>query len=197
VQVVIAGNGEYTLVGNPFDDGNGNDLTNILDSANLPTGSQALTWDPIAGYTTYKKGASAWTANVSLPPGVGFFIRNGTAGGGAPPTTNTFVGSVIVQNGNSVTNQIPLNYSLQESGIPYAGDVAISGQLGGNTNMDFGTPLSTAAQILTWDPVAGYTTAKKAATGWTATVPIAPGQGFFIFNKNGPATNAVETLNLQ
>ena len=30
--VVIAGNGEFTLSANPFDDGNGNQLTNLMNS---------------------------------------------------------------------------------------------------------------------------------------------------------------------
>ena len=196
--VVLAGNGAYTLVANPFDDGNGNQLTNILNSA-LPNGSQVLTWDPITTYTTYQKGgtAHAWLTQTNLPPGVGFFVRNGNIGSGAPSVTNTFVGSVIVNTGNSVTNQVALGYTLQASPIPYAGNVAINGQTGGDTNMNFGAVVGNGSQILTWDPVTTYTTAQKGGTAhvWLSTATVGVGQGFFIYNKNGPATNVVETFN--
>jgi hypothetical protein len=195
--VVIAGNGQFTLIANPFDDGNGNQLTNILSSANLPQGSQVLTWDPVSGYTTTKRLAGGWNGSTNLPPGMGFFVRNGTVGGGAPAVTNTFVGSIVVPNGGSVTNTMVVGYTLQASPIPFSGNIAVNGTAGGDTNLDFGTPLSAGAQILTWDPTLGYTTTKKIGGLWNATVTVTPGQGFFINNKNGPTASAVETLNLQ
>jgi len=194
--VVLAGNGEYTMVANPFDDGNGNQVTNIMSSA-LPKQTQVLIWDPIAGYSSFTKGGTgAWNGNTNLTPGIGFFVRNGSVGSGAPPVTNTFVGSVIVAVGASVTNGVPLGYSLQGSPIPYAGNLAIVGSNDGDPNMDFGGPLTKQAQILTWDPVAGYSSATKGggSVTWNATVAIGVGQGFFIYNKNGPVTNVVETL---
>jgi hypothetical protein len=195
VNVTLAGNGGYTLIANPFDDGNGNQLTNLIPSSVLPAGSQCLTWDSVLGYTTTKRLAGGWNANPTLPPGIGFFIKNGTAGSVA--VTNTFVGSVIVQNGQSVTNPIVVNYTLQSSPIPYNGNIANSGTTTGDTNMNFGGSLLAGSQILTWDPVLGYTTTKRLAGAWNGTVTIAPGQGFFLRNNNGSATNAVETLNLQ
>jgi hypothetical protein len=193
--VVVVGNAQYTLVANPFDDGNGNQLTNLFPSAVYPTGSQCLLWDPVLGYATTKRLAGGWNGNPSLPPGIGFFIKNGNAG--APNVTNTFVGSIVVPNHGSVTNQLPLNYSLQSSPIPYVGNIVNAGTTSGDTNMDFGSPLTTGSQVLTWDPVLGYSTTKRLAGSWNTTVTITPGQGFFIFNKNGPATNTVETLNVQ
>jgi hypothetical protein len=196
--VVLAGNGAYTLVANPFDDGNGNQITNILSSS-LPNASQVLTWDPVTQFTTYQKGGTAhvWLTNTNLPPGVGFFVRNGNVGSGSPPVTNTFVGTVIANVGASVTNQVALGYTLQGSPIPYAGNVAITGQAGGDTNMNFGASVGNGAQILTWDPVLQYTTVQKGGTAhlWLGTATISVGQGFFINNKNGPASNVVETLN--
>ena len=128
-------------------------------------------------------------------------MRNGAVCGGSPPITNTFVGSIVVANLGSVTNALPTGFSLNGTPIPYAGNLAISGQNGGDTNMDFGSPLTKQSQILTWDPVAQGLSiiAQKVATPatWGATVTIKPTDGFFVNNKNGPATNAVETLNLQ
>jgi hypothetical protein len=195
VNVVLPGNGQFTLVGNPFDDGNGNQLTNILSSA-LPKQSQALVWNG-SGYSVYQRGGTppVWNGNTSLPPGTGFWVRNGSSGSLAPSITNTFVGSVIVSSGQSVTNVLPVGYSLQASPIPYAGNIAVSGQAGGDTNIDFGTPLGKQSQLLVWDPIAqGYTIAQKGGTPavWNNTVAVGVGQGFFVNNKNGPATNVVE-----
>ena len=198
--VVIHGNGQFSLLANPFDDGNGNQMTNLLNTA-LPKQSQVLTWDPIAGYGTVVKGGTPpnWPAGTTttLPPGVGFFVRNGTVGGGAPDLTNTFVGTVVVQVSASVTNSEPVGYTLQGSPIPYAGNLAIIATGHGDTNMDFGGPLTKTAQLLTWDPVAGFSSAVKGGNpaSWGATVTVGVGQGFVVYNRNGPATNVVETLN--
>jgi hypothetical protein len=199
--VVIAGNGQYTLLANPFDDGNGNQLTNILNSA-LPKQSQVLTWSGSSFLTVIKGGTPPnWPPGTTtqLPPGVGFFVRNGNpAGPAVPDITNTFVGTVIPNNGSSVTNPIPLGYSLNGSVTPYAGNIANIGLSGGDTNLDYGGPLTKQSQILTWDLVGqAYITALKGGTPaiWGGTATIGVGQGFFIFNKNGPATNMVQSLN--
>jgi hypothetical protein len=201
--VVIAGNGQYTLLANPFDDGNGNYLTNILNSA-LPIKSQVLTWDPILTYTTIQKGGSPvnWPAGTAtqLPPGTGFFVRNGNPGSGAPALTNTFVGTVIPLNGSSVTNDIGVGYTLQGSVIPYAGNIATVGLNGGDTNLDYGHGLTRKSQLLTWDPVLTYTTVQKGGPvlgpwTWGGTATIGVGQGFFI-NNVGTDTNMVQSLNL-
>src|SRR4051812_45499963 len=66
--VVLKGNGLYTLVANPFNDGNGNQLTNILNSA-LPKQSQVLTWNGTSYNITTKVGTpAAWPTSVGLPP---------------------------------------------------------------------------------------------------------------------------------
>jgi hypothetical protein len=198
--VVIHGNGQYTLLANPFDDGNGNYATNLLNSA-LPKQSQFITWDPVLTYTTVQKAGTPanWPAGTitQLPPGMGFFVRNGSVGGGAPDLTNTFVGTVVVQVGASVTNSVVVGYTLQGSPIPYSGNLALIGQNGGDTNMNFGGPLTKGSQLITWDPVLTFTTVQKSGTPatWQNTVNVGVGQGFFVFNKNGPATNVVETLN--
>jgi hypothetical protein len=197
--VALPGNGKYTLLANPFDDGNGNNVTNLLNTA-LPKQSQVLTWNG-SSFSFLTKGGTPANfpagTTLSLPPGVGFFVKNGAPGSGAPDLTNTFVGSVIVKVGESITNQLPIGYSLLGSPIPYAGNLAIIGQNGGDTNIDFGGPLAKQAQLLTWN-LAGqsYTTVTKGGTPalWGGTVPISVGQGFFVNNKNGPVTNVVQTL---
>ena len=198
-QTVIYGNGQYTLLANPFDDGNGDLLTNIVDSQNLlPKQSQVLVWDSVhATFFTIAKGGTppTWGGSTNLPPGVGFFVRNGSVGSGAPNITNTFIGTVIVQTQGSVTNQIPVGYSMQGSVIPYVGNVCYNGQTGGDTNINYGASVNTKkSQILTWDQVnQTYDTAQEGGTPplWNATVPISVGQGFFI-NNTGASSNVVQ-----
>ena len=125
--VVIPGNGAFSLVANPFDDGNGNYATNLLNSA-LPKKSQYEIWNGAGFVATQKTGSPpSWPATASdqLPPGVGFFVQNGSPGSLAPDLTNTFVGTVIVNASVSVTNSEPIGFSLQGSPIPYAGNLAI------------------------------------------------------------------------
>jgi len=198
--VVLKGNGNFTLVANPFDDGSGNQLTNIMAGA-LPKASQVLTWNG-AGFDFHQKGGSplAWDSSAALPPGQGFFVRNGNINSGAPDITNTFVGSIVVPNGGSVTNSLPLGFTLNGTPIPYSGNIATAGQPGGDTNMNFGGSLTKASQILTWSTAnQNYNFAQKGGSpaAWDNTVTIVPTDGFFVKNQNGPATNVVETLNLQ
>jgi len=172
-------------------------LTNVANA--LPNGSAILTWGG-ASFDTTTKILGSWNGNTQLPPGVGFFVRNGKvpAGGANPvvPTiTNTFVGSVIVGPGNSVTSSVPVGYDLFGSPLPYAGNLTTSGTSSGDTNLNVGGNLPAGSQVLTWDQAAqAYSTFTKIAGTWNGTATVAVGEGFFIRNKNGPATNFVQTL---
>jgi hypothetical protein len=194
--VVFKGQGKYTLVANPFDDGNGNQLTNLL--AALPGGSQVLTWNG-ATFVNFNNVAGVWQNNTNLPPGVGFFVKNGKVTGGTfPDITNMFAGTVILPNNSSTTNAVPVGYTLWGSVVPYAGDLADSGVSTGDTNLNVGTILPAGSQVLTWNVAAQtYSQSTKAGGVWNSTVTANVGDGFFMRNKNGPATNWVQTLNLQ
>jgi hypothetical protein len=187
--VTLTGNGGLVLLANPFDDGNGNQSTNLLNNA-LPKKSQILTWNG-AGFNSIQKSATGWPSSVVLAPGTGFFVQNGGVGSGAPDLTNTFVGNVAVNSGGSVTNAEPLGFTLQGSVIPYAGNLANNGLAGGDPNLDYGGPLTKKSQILTWNGT-GYNSVQKGATTWGGTASVTVGQGFFINNVNGPATNTVQ-----
>jgi hypothetical protein len=208
VSVVLPGNG-FALVSDPFSDGNNNELTNIL--VTLPGRSAITTFGiPTAGVpNTISRNAAgtAWNTEIQLPPGNGFYVRNGQSVGGAgfvvvPTLTNTFIGSLIVAPGSSVTNQEPAGFSLQGATVPYSGNVANATQTGGDPNLDYGTPLispsaANKAKITTFDPV-GQTPSTiiksvGAAGTWNGTATVAAGQGFYVFNP-GVSTNMVQTL---
>lgn len=195
--VLVKGNGAFTLMANPFDDGNGNYATNLLNSA-LPKKSVLETWNGVTFDSVQKGGTPPnWPTNTSvqLPPGTGFFVQNGSVGSAAPDLTNTFVGTVAVNVGGSVTNAEPIGFTLQGSPIPYAGNIAIIGQNGGDANMDFGGPLTKKSVIETWNGSTFDSVQKGGSPAtWGGTATVGVGQGFFVQNVNGPATNVVETL---
>ena len=183
--VTMAGAGQLTLVANPFDDGNGNQLTNLL--AGLPNKSAVIAWAGSTFAGTITKTNGTWNGNLSLPPGAGFFVKNGVAA--SPVYTNTFVGSVIANINGSVTNPVPAGLFLFGSPIPYAADATV------DTNINLGATLPNKSTFIVWN-TAGQTyfgTVTKTNGVWNGTAPIAVGQGFFVNAKS--ATNWVQTLN--
>lgn len=195
--VVLKGNGQFTLVSDPFSDSNGNIVSNIVNSAlpggvANPLGQSKITYLVSGAPTTIVKGASgAWNVNPSLPPGTGFFVQNGKPGGNAPDVTNTFVGTVAVNSGGSITNDIPVGFSLQGSVIPYAGNIAIASTSGGDTNLNYGGALSSPdinhrSSITYWNVVgqAPVTALKGIAGNWNGTVFVNVADGFYLYNPN-------------
>ena len=171
VDVPITGGGKYTLLANPFDDGNGNYVTNLL--AILPKQSQVLVWTG-TGYNSVSRNSSGWTGTVGaqIPPGTGFFVKNG-GGTTAGPLTNLFVGTENVSN----TAAIPTGYSLFGNPIAFAGDIT------SDTNINLTATLLKQSQVLTWNVTSqGYVSASKNSSGWTGTIPlpIHVAEGFFI-----------------
>jgi hypothetical protein len=183
--VVMQGNGQFTLVANPFDDGNGNQLTNLVGT--LPNKSQVITWAGTVFNTPIQKGGGVWGGNTSLPPGTGFFVKNGAAG--SPLFTNTFVGSVMIPAGTSLTNPIPAAFSLAGSYVPYAGDAT------SDTNINLGNVLANKSQLISWNTAGQVydTPVQKGGGVWGSAFNVSVGQGFFINAKT--ATNWVQTLN--
>ena len=181
--------GGYNLVCNPFDDGNGNNLTNVINPSILPAKSSVTTWNTgLQGYNgAIIGGAGSWSANTTLPPGQGFFIKNGTVA--SPTVTNTFVGSIVVPSGGGIaTNVIGTAYSLVGSQIPYG-----ASDLFTDTNVNLVTSgLAGKSSVTTWNvALQGYNGAIN--FGSPTPTPLAVGQGFFIKNVQTP-TNWVETL---
>jgi hypothetical protein len=181
INTTVTGGGKYTLLVNPFDDGNGNQLTNLL--ASLPKQSQALVWDnPTANYVIASKSTSGWTTNFVIAQGRGFFVKNG-GGTSAGTLTNLFMGSENVSNFVA----IPTGYILVGSPLAFAGDVTT------DTNINLGSTLLKQSQVLRWDvPTQNYVIAAKSTSGWNSGLTVGVGEGFFI--KATFTTNWVQVL---
>jgi hypothetical protein len=193
VNVVMPAGPSYTLLASPFDDGKGNSATNWLDPNNtLPNKTQILTWNG-STFNNCGKAGGAWAASAAttfIPPGTGFFVV-------LPPAqttaiTNTFVGTVTVPSGGSVTNSLPSGYSLWGSPIPFAGDLITSTNL---AVIPIGTLLTAnKSQILTWNGSTYNVAGLVAGTWQNGPANLNVGQGFFIVNR-GAATNWVQQAN--
>jgi len=175
VTVTNAAN-QYALYALPLDSGS-NTLSGLFPTS--PTGATILIWNG-AGYNTSTKTPTTWAPNPTLVPGQGFFYRANANG------TNTFVGSVAVQNGGSITNSFTGGiYALVGSPIPYTDTLA-----GTNLNLQVGT----GSTLLIWNG-SSFVTSTKTPTSWAPNSTVTPGQGFFV--RTTANTNWVQTLNLQ
>jgi hypothetical protein len=140
----------------------------------VPAKSSAQFWTG-SGFTPSTKGAT-WIPDVPIPPGTGFFVNSKTA------YTNTYVGQLAANSGESITNALPEGQLvLVGSMLPYAGTMNTP-ELG---LLD--VPAKSTAQFWTGS---GYTPSSKGAT-WSPDLSVAVGQGFFLNSKT--ATNWVQT----
>jgi hypothetical protein len=165
--------GSQLAVANPLDNGT-NDMDSVFGS--LDKGSTAAFWDG-AGFTTAAKSATVWSPNNSVPPGVGLFITSKS------DITNTYVGQLVVNSGDSITNALPEGQQvLVGSALPYAGTIN-SPELGLLT-------LDKGSSAAFWDG-SGYVPVAKSATVWSPDQPVGVAEGFFLNSKT--ATDWVQT----
>jgi hypothetical protein len=173
----------------PVDDGQGNLGTNWLDpQGTLPNKTSIATWNGLT-FNSIAKAGGAWgsaAATTTIPPGSGFFVFLPATQ--THPITNTFVGTVIVPSGGSITNTIPTGYSLWGSPIPFSGDLI------SNPNLNLGHLLTVnKSSIATWNGTT-YNSAALAGGSWGAqTAPLSIGSGFFVFQKGNYSTNWIQT----
>ena len=150
-------------ISNPLDNGT-NDLNSVL--ASVPAKSTAQFWTG-SGFSLATKGAT-WSPNESIPPGKGFFVNSKST------ITNTYVGEVAANAGESVTNALPADaLALVGSPLPYAGDLNTV-EIG-----LLGVPAKSTAQF--WNG-AGYDLSTKGTT-WSPALPINVADGFFVNSK--------------
>jgi hypothetical protein len=183
VNTVFKGDGAYTLVANPLNNGT-NDLVSLVDAV-LPNKSQVLVWDAASqSYTTASKSGGTWNTNLTIAPGVGFFVKTPT---GTSDVTNTFVGNVVSATfspGSTNTVGLPAGYYLSGSPIPFSGQLT---DVGANSlNLD--SVLPNKSQVLAWDANSqSYITASRSGGNWNTNLQINVGQAVFI--KSAAATN--------
>lgn len=178
VNTVLKGGGAFTLVANPLDDGNGNQLTNLV--AALPNKSTVQVWNG-TGYTPASKALGNWSTNFSIPPGTGFFVKNANA----TDITNTFVGNVVA---SPATNSFSAGvYALVGSPLPIGGSL-------NDTNFNLGQTLPNKSTIQIWDNsgAGAFVPSSKALNAWSANLTINVGQGAFV--KSASTTNWVQVL---
>lgn len=167
---------QQAFIANPLDNGT-NDLNSVLP--NVPSKSTASFWNGL-GFTNSIKGAAGWSPNISIPPGLGFFVNSKSA------NTATFVGQVACPVGGSVTNALGTGQTAVGSIIPYGGDL--------NTT-NFGLAVIPSKSTANFWTGTNFQTSIKGAAGWSPAYSLVPGQGFFINSK--AAVDWVETLPAQ
>ncbi|MEI2722206.1 MAG: hypothetical protein V9H26_01310 [Verrucomicrobiota bacterium] len=184
VNVTVEGGGAYNLLANPLNNTAGNDLNTLFSGPQANT-SQVLTWDTdLFDFSAVQPSyaAGAWSANVPLPVGKGFFyVNQGTT------FTQTFVGEVVQ---GSFTNVVTGSgaYNLIGASVPEGGNftAAITGLSPANTD-----------QVLKWDVnTFDFATVQPsyAAGAWSpATLTINPAEGFF-YVRQGPTVNWVRNF---
>ncbi|MBI3848821.1 MAG: hypothetical protein HY298_00815 [Verrucomicrobia bacterium] len=174
---VVTSNNTYVLLANPLNDGT-NSLGSLLGT--MPNKSIAQLWDGTTFVASTKGGSpSVWSPDLSVPVGTGFFLKTPSQ------QTNTFVGSVIVGPGQSVTNALPTTYALVGSPIPF------SDTLNGAT-LGLGV-LPNKSIIQAWNGSTYVASTKGGSPSvWSPDLPVVPAQGFFVQSK--AATNWVQTL---
>jgi hypothetical protein len=171
----------FSLIQNPLDDGAGNRLTNIL--AGAAANSEAFVWNG-AGYTVYNVGAKSgvWSGDQELAPGTGLFIKP------AAPFSVTYVGEVIAEPGESVTNVLTAAaFELTGSLLPYA-----TASIATDTNYGLvSAPANTEAYKWTGGGYAVSIVGAKSGV-WSPDLGVSVGESIFL--KSPPGFDWVQSL---
>jgi hypothetical protein len=177
VNVPVEGGGAYNLLANPLNNTSGNTLTNLFRPGTGPGNfDQILTWDVATfDFSTSQPsyGGGAWSANIPLNVGQGFFYVNANS-----RFTNTFVGEVVQGSFNN-TLVGGGSYNAIGSSVPIGGTFtnALGGLVPGNFD-----------QVLAWDVnTFDFKLVQPSFGGgaWSSTaLNVAVGEGFFYVNAN-------------
>jgi hypothetical protein len=175
--ITVPANG-FALIANQLNTTN-NTLAGLLPS--VPDGTAVYKWTGTTfAISTFEEdpdrpGAGEWSQNFTLNPGEGAFIKNPSL---TSPLTITFVGEVLQ---GSLTNPIPVGFSIRSSMVPQAGGVrSVLGLPVADNDTVYRWTGSTYA-ISTWEePVPGQ-------GDWSAGEPtVQVGEAFFV-RKDAPA----------
>ena len=175
------------FIANPLTTGN-DVLTNILTG--VPGGSAIQYWTGTSFVVAnYSSKSGHWTSvngnedNHLFPPGVGFFYT------AASNSTNTFVGSVVVNSGSTATNALSAGVAVA------AGEMIPFGDTVTNTST-VNLVLGGGSALQSWNPATQkytiYNYSSKSGN-WTPSNPtLAPAQGFFVTAAAAGNTNWVQ-----
>ncbi|MBU6401960.1 MAG: hypothetical protein KGS61_16710, partial [Verrucomicrobia bacterium] len=123
----------YNLLANQLDNYKGNYLNDVLPSP--PSGTTIYKWDNgDQKYVSARFLSGSWTANLSLAPGEGVLLNNGSGGS----ISFTFVGEVPMGTTNTLVNY-----------IEYSSDAIVSSMIpkGGRPDTDLQFPVSNGDEI--------------------------------------------------
>jgi hypothetical protein len=156
----------FTMICNPLDAGEGmNTVGNVL--ADAPVGTSVYKYDAGTGaYAINNKLPPGWqNAAMSLAPGEGVFIQNK----GAAAFTVTTVGEVMQ---GTLSNQVPLGFSILSSMVPQAGAL----------DTVLGFPAQVGDVVYRFNNGTGqYSIHTKIPVGWNGGAPeIGVGEAFFV-----------------
>jgi hypothetical protein len=149
----------YSMIANPLTTTN-NTIGALL--TDLPNFSNLLQWTG-SGFNVATFAFGAWDQpNIPLAPGGGAFVNLGSA------HTITFVGEVMQ---GSLTNPVPVGYSIRSSQVPQSGGVTTTLGLSQLGNFD---------NLLKWTG-SGYTVYTWAFGAWDPSEPsFNVGEAFFL-----------------
>ena len=181
-------NSGFTLIANPLNTTN-NTLGALLPTP--PETTRVYKWDATVHHyviATYDWSDAlqmdVWdTPNLTLSPGEGFFFFNPTT----TPYTQTWVGEVLQ---GSLTNGIPLGFSLQASQVPQAGQLdTVLGYTPSETDRVYFWRAN-KYDVYTYD----WSDATQ-ADAWDKLPVAGVGEGFFIFTAT--PQNWIRTFTVQ
>ncbi len=175
----------FSCIANPLDAtmggavAGGNDLTNLLQSANgIPASSTIATWNSVTSDynapSTMGARNGQWDVNFTMNPGLGALFYNA----GGSDVVVTFVGQV--EQGSYNVGTLPgTSFTLGGSPVPIGGSIS-------NSTVNVGLVPNASDTLATWN--SGISDWNAVATwaarggGWDTDVQIAPGEGFIYYN---------------
>jgi len=168
--VTVPANG-FALIANQLNTTN-NTLAGLLPS--VPEGTVVYKWTGTTfAISTFEEGE--WNQNFTLNLGEGAFIKNPLP---TSPLTITFVGDVLQ---GSLTNPIPVGFSIRSSMVPQAGGVSSVLRLPVANNDTVYRWTGSTYAISTWEEIG------PGQGDWSAGEPtVQVGEAFFV-RKNAPA----------
>lgn len=172
--------GVFQMIANPLNTTN-NSLPSIL--ATPPNGTVLYKWNG-STYVSSSYRFGSWSdGTLTLNPGEGCFIKCGGSVGGTP-FTNTFVGEVLQ---GSLSNAIPVGFSIKSSMVPQAGGLQTV----------LGLTPANGEIVYQWDPVnQAYVSHSYRFGSWAGGEPqIAVGEAFFYSSANGNTWSRTFSVN--